>query len=108
MNKKTRFSVSYFISVLTIFLAIQWLFFPPTRNIREIKYSIIKLAAHDEESKNEEENKHSKRYNEDICYTDVGENSAAQVTVRPASTLIHQKPYFGFTDRPSTPPPDLL
>jgi cell division protease FtsH len=42
MNKKTRFSVSYFISVLTIFLAIQWLFFPPTRNIREITYNSFK------------------------------------------------------------------
>ena len=42
MNKKTRFSVSYFISVLMIFLAIQWLFFPPTRNIREITYNSFK------------------------------------------------------------------
>src|SRR5215210_8680714 len=42
MIKKTRFSVSYFISVLMIFLAIQWLFFPPTRNIREITYNSFK------------------------------------------------------------------
>ena len=42
MNKKTRFSVSYFISVLMIFLTIQWLFFPPTRNIRVITYNSFK------------------------------------------------------------------
>jgi cell division protease FtsH len=42
MNKKTRFSISYFISVLSIFLAIQWLFFPPSGNIREVTYNSFK------------------------------------------------------------------
>lgn len=42
MDKKTRFSVSYFVIVLIVFLSLQQLFFPPTRNIREITYSSFK------------------------------------------------------------------
>lgn len=73
------------------------------------KYTIIKLAIQDEESKKDkEENKHSKRYHEDIYDNNIIEHSLFNSTEILPPSSNNQKFYFGFKDKPNTPPPDFI
>src|SRR5687768_3374323 len=74
----------------------------------EVDTSLIKVAAQDEDSKNEkEEKKNSKQPYEEMYYHTIIEYSLLNTSVNIGS-LGEKKPYYALPDEPNTPPPDFI
>jgi hypothetical protein len=74
------------------------------------KCEFVKLSGPDEESENKKGTPEVSKYdNDDKLYSFYSVNSSGwYVMVESLSPSTHQKPHLRFSDKPNTPPPDLV